>query len=166
MDRLFDILNSRSVFGKGHKQPIRESSMAAIGPFLFYFLFSYLLSLTTVEGVPLFNCTTCRYGVIVSNIWKYVYAGFMGVHCILTLNHCRCVCIKVLLTGIDATFGMYEKLIISGSQKYICMYRLSQDHLELFFNAVRQNGESIWGYNHQLLFADKLSVSECHCCFI
>jgi hypothetical protein len=53
----------------------------------------------------------------------------------------RAVCIKGLLTGIDAVFGLVNRLLTSGVQDYICMYRFSQDHLELFFNAVRQSGE-------------------------
>ena len=57
----------------------------------------------------------------------------------------RSVCIKGFLSGIDAVFALLEKLITPGVQDYICMYRLSQDHLELFFNAVRRSGEFRFG---------------------
>lgn len=45
------------------------------------------------------------------------------------------------MAGIDAVFSLVERLVTSGVQDYICMYRMSQDNLELFFSAVRQCGK-------------------------
>jgi hypothetical protein len=39
--------------------------------------------------------------------------------------------------GIFAIHGLYEDLIETGRMKYLLTYKLSQDHLELFFCAIR-----------------------------
>jgi hypothetical protein len=41
------------------------------------------------------------------------------------------------ICGIYAVHGLYEDLILSGRMKYLLTYKLSQDHLELFFCAIR-----------------------------
>lgn len=52
IDRLFDVLNSRSPYGKGTKQPIRTENWAEIKTFLLETK-DYLTALKTVEGIPL-----------------------------------------------------------------------------------------------------------------
>lgn len=50
----------------------------------------------------------------------------------------RCTCIIAFIADIDAAIAMMEYLL--PHQDYILMYKFSQDHLELFFNAVRRCG--------------------------
>jgi hypothetical protein len=50
----------------------------------------------------------------------------------------RCTCIIGFIADIDAAIAMMEYLL--SYQDYILMYKFSQDHLELFFNAVRRSG--------------------------
>lgn len=46
-----------------------------------------------------------------------------------------------LLTGISAIKGIFEELIEKkGSMKYLLTYKFSQDHIELFFEAIRTSG--------------------------
>ncbi|ELT87543.1 hypothetical protein CAPTEDRAFT_208086, partial [Capitella teleta] len=42
--------------------------------------------------------------------------------------------------GIDAVIGLSEQLLTTGQMQFLLMYKFSQDHLELFFNAVRRFG--------------------------
>ena len=48
---------------------------------------------------------------------------------------------KGMVCGIDTVFGLVEQLLESRAQRYILMYKFSQDHLELFFNAIRGSGK-------------------------
>lgn len=54
MDALFDLLNSRSPFAKGNKEPITRSNWTAKKSFLEETKL-YLMSLTDVEGKPLYK---------------------------------------------------------------------------------------------------------------
>ncbi|ELU01019.1 hypothetical protein CAPTEDRAFT_190729, partial [Capitella teleta] len=47
-------------------------------------------------------------------------------------------CISGLVVGIDAVIGLSEQLLTTGQMQFLLMYKFSQDHLELFFNAVRR----------------------------
>ncbi len=44
------------------------------------------------------------------------------------------------LTGIDTALSMFETYIQTDILKFLPMYKLSQDHLETFFCAVRSRG--------------------------
>ena len=48
------------------------------------------------------------------------------------------------LTGIRSVRSLYNSLVVTGKLNYILTYKLSQDHLELFFGAVRAAG----GFNN------------------
>ena len=50
------------------------------------------------------------------------------------------MCITGLVCAIDTVFGLVDKLLRPGHMDYILMYKFSQDHLELFFNAIRRCG--------------------------
>ncbi|ELU01820.1 hypothetical protein CAPTEDRAFT_189400, partial [Capitella teleta] len=52
----------------------------------------------------------------------------------------RRTCISGLVVGIDAVIGLSEQLLTTGQMQFLLMYKFSQDHLELFFNAVRRFG--------------------------
>ena len=75
VDRLFDILNSRSVKAHGFKQPLRLTSMEAVTPFLLDAR-SYLMSLRTVDATPLY--TTRRYCAL---CWKLEFVIKLIVIC-------------------------------------------------------------------------------------
>lgn len=51
------------------------------------------------------------------------------------------------MSGIEVTLAMAQQLLEPGHQKYLCLYRLSQDHLELFFNAIRRSGRFVFNYS-------------------
>ena len=51
------------------------------------------------------------------------------------------MCIQGFFVLINSVIGVSEDLLIDETQKYILTYKFSQDHLELFFNAVRRCGE-------------------------
>ena len=44
------------------------------------------------------------------------------------------------LVGSESMKGIYQDLAGSNTMKYLHTYKLSQDHLELFFGAVRSAG--------------------------
>ena len=41
--------------------------------------------------------------------------------------------------GMQSLKGMYNKYVATGKLSYICTYKLSQDHLELFFGSIRSS---------------------------
>jgi len=51
----------------------------------------------------------------------------------------RKTCIVGFLTNIESLIGLAEKLL--PEQRYLLTYKLSQDHLELFFNSVRRSSK-------------------------
>jgi hypothetical protein len=51
---LFDMLNSRSPFGRDTKEPLNKRNWASKRAFL-EDMKSFLMSLTTVEGIPLYK---------------------------------------------------------------------------------------------------------------
>lgn len=107
MDRLFDILNSRNPLGKGTKSPIRISNENVWLPFLEEARI-YILGLTDDKGTPMYN--TKR------------KTAFIG-----------------LLCDIHTIEAVYTSLVKQDPPrlKYLLTYKLSQDHIELFFGAVR-----------------------------
>ncbi|XP_050399434.1 uncharacterized protein LOC130010914 [Patella vulgata] len=48
------------------------------------------------------------------------------------------MCGKGLIIAIESTLTIAHQVL--GNQKYLLCYKLSQDHLELFFNAIRRGG--------------------------
>ena len=51
------------------------------------------------------------------------------------------MCVKGLVIAIDSVLGL-SKGLLENQDKFLT-YRCSQDHLELFFNAVRRTGEKL-----------------------
>ena len=64
------------------------------------------------------------------------------------LYACRKTCLLGFLSGIE-TLNMIGPNILTV-QPYILTYRLSQDHLELFFNAVRKAGNTFHTISRQI----------------
>jgi len=48
------------------------------------------------------------------------------------------MCVTGLVVAIDSLIGLAEDIF--PEQRFLLTYKLSQDHLELFFNAVRRAG--------------------------
>ena len=109
IDRLFDILNSRNPLAKGFKAPMRPSNEAVWKPFLEEAKL-YLFSLTNDKGLPMYQ-TKRR-------------TPFLGLIC-----------------SVESTVAIFNELVGKpySPLKYLLTYKLSQDHLELFFGAVRSS---------------------------
>jgi len=107
IDRLFDILNSRNPFGKGYKAPLRPANESSWQPFLNKAT-AYLLSLKNAANEPMY--TTKR------------KTAFLG-----------------LLCTISSVKSMYSEYVAreGAPMKYLLTYKFSQDHLELYFGAIR-----------------------------
>ena len=110
IDHLFDIFNSRIPVGKGYKSPLRPSNLSDVEMFLNHAK-SVLISMADVTG-------------------KKVSSGK------------RKICVIGFLCNIDSLLKLSKELLLGPTpvQRYLLTYKLSQDHLELFFSAVRQRG--------------------------
>lgn len=118
IDAAFDVLNSRNPLGKGHKAPIKPSTKQRAKGILE--ATESLLRGLKVTGrdnrlVPLYSTQK-----------KTSVYGFIA--------SCRSV------------MGIYEDLVEQPAApcRYLLTYKLSQDHLELFFSAIRARG----GFNN------------------
>jgi len=114
IDRLFDILNSRSIFGKGFKAPICMSNMQAKVTALSDTC-QFLLSLCDSNGKKVTETKRrmCILGFIAS------------IDAIIFLS-------ERLLTTVNG---------INGVQlRYLLTHKLSQDHVEMFFSTIRRRG--------------------------
>ena len=109
-NNLFDILNSRNPFAKGTKAPMGVNNKTTWEPFLNE-TYEYILGIKDLQKQP---------------IWKTKRkTGFIG-----------------FLVGIKSVQGMFHDLVESPNPPltYLLTYKFSQDHLELFFGAVRAAG--------------------------
>ena len=107
IDRLFDLLNSRNPLAKGYKSPLNGSNFNYWKPFLDQAR-AYVIGLTDYHGTPMYK--TRR---------KTAFVG--------------------LLCTIDSVLGIYNEYVavVNAPLKYLLTYKISQDHIELFFGAVR-----------------------------
>lgn len=113
-DRLFDILNSRNPLAKGLKSTLHVSNKTAWQPFL-KLASDFILGLTDTAGNKMVSCRR--------------KTGFVG-----------------FLVAIKSIEGIFHDWIEPENSplKYLLTYKLSQDHLELFFGAIRSCG----GFNN------------------
>lgn len=114
IDHLFDTLNSRNPLGKRYRPPLRVSNKTIFEPFLDT-AYRYISGLKSPEG-SLMTTTRRKTGLF----------GF--------------------LTAIISSKRLFHQLVENENAplKYLLMYNFSQDHLELFFAAVRFSG----GFNN------------------
>ncbi|KAG7307177.1 hypothetical protein JYU34_007329 [Plutella xylostella] len=127
MNNIFDIFNSRNFSSHGFKRPIipimKDEVFAELQEAK-----DMILSLNikvsrkrtykehqTSKKITLKTCTPI--------LKSPCFTGFLGV----------LVCIKSLES-------LYETLIESNRLRYLTTYRLSQDHIELFFGSIRMHG--------------------------
>lgn len=107
IDKLFDLLNSRSAFGKSYKSPLRLKN-AHLWKKYFEESIDYLSKLTDATGVPL----------LMHRRKTFVLGLIVASKSIQTLSH-------ELLTLAENPFN------------YVLTYKFSQDHLELLFACIR-----------------------------
>ena len=110
---MFDILNSRDTFAKGYNAPLRVQNEQFWRPFINEAK-TYLWELKLSSGDRV--CTSNR---------KIGVIGFIA--CLTSF----CALFDSLVAGTDS---------IPGPLKYLLGYKFSQDHIELFFCAVRGRG--------------------------
>ena len=106
-DRLFDILNSRNPLANGFKSAFRTSNRTAWQPFLKQ-ASEYILELTDTGGIKM--------------VFSRRKTGFIG-----------------FLIAIKSIEGIFCEWVEPENSplRYLLTYKLSQDHLELFFGAIR-----------------------------
>lgn len=106
-DALFDIMNSRNPFGKGSKAPLKKSNESIWRPLLEEAR-QYTMNLKNANGHNM--CGTRN---------KTPFLGF--------------------LINIESYLGMYDDYVgkENAPLKFLLTYKTSQDHLELFFLAIR-----------------------------
>lgn len=108
---LFDLLNSRNLKSYGFKRPLQASNEADVKSFV------------SEARVYISSLKEARNGknILVSNR-KTGFLGFL-------------ICVESML-------ALYESLIVTGRfhMSFLCMFKISQDHLELFFGKIRSLG--------------------------
>ena len=109
-DRVFDVLNSRNPRANNYNAPIRKTNYQFVKKFLDEAC-KYVKDLKGPEGQ--------------SMLMSQRKTGFLG-----------------FLVCIEAALGMAKDLVCGEDPvlKYVLTYKMSQDHLELFFGAVRAAG--------------------------
>ena len=109
-DQLFDVLNSRNPLGKGFKAPMKVSNESNVIPFLDR-ASDYIRGLKEPTGKQM-----------TSSKRKTAFVGF--------------------LASVQSIKQIYLKYVKSEESplSYLLTYKFSQDHLELFFAAVRSSG--------------------------
>ena len=114
IDHLFDILNTRNPCAKGYKAALRINNKGLWLPFLDE-ASNYIKGLKNVTGVPMHK--TKR------------KTGFVG-----------------FLVAIESVKLLFKELVErdEAPMNYLLTYKFSQDHLELFFGAIRSAG----GFNN------------------
>ena len=114
LDRLFDILNSRSIYGKGYKKPIMEKNLRGISTFLRETT-DFLMSLEDCNGTKIHETKrrTCVLGM--------------------------CATIQSIEYIIEK-FLVHEEGVNGVKLKYLRTYKFSQDHIELMFGLIRRRG--------------------------
>lgn len=116
-DRLFDILNSRNPLAKTFKAPMRQRNQHFWHGFLENTK-RYIHSLKDTYGTPMTRTNR-----------KTPFVGF--------------------LVAINSVTALFQQFVVGAPEhpptlKYLLTYKLSQDHLELFFGCVRCH----LGYNN------------------
>ncbi|XP_034037223.1 calcium binding protein 39, like 1 isoform X1 [Thalassophryne amazonica] len=142
IDHVFNTLNSRNPLAKGYKAPLRSQDEGTWMPLLDH-AYEYLSGLTDEHGTSLYRTGK-----------KTAVIGFM-------------CCIRT----VQALYHAYVKPD-GAPLKYLLTHKLSQDHLEMFFDAIRSSsgcsndnptaGQFITAYK-QLLMSHKTMSSSGHC---
>ena len=111
IDRLFDTFNSRTPKASGYKQALMPSTVRRVLPFL-HECKDLLLTMTNVHGQKI--CESRR---------RMAAVGF-----VVNITSLTMLCSEILPA--ESPFH----------QQYLLTYKLSQDHLELYFSSIRRLG--------------------------
>ncbi|ELT87842.1 hypothetical protein CAPTEDRAFT_208146 [Capitella teleta] len=127
-NNLFDILNSRNLYDFGFKKPLSLENFTDVCSFL-------LEAKDYIKGLK----DSVNGRSIISTNRKTGFVGF-------------CVCIESLM-------NLYNMLTLPPfNLKFVCTYKLSQDHLELFFGKIRRQ----FGYNNNPTVTQFISAFKTH----
>jgi hypothetical protein len=108
-NNLFDIFNSKSAFSKDYKSPINSQNLHEKIRYLLV-VKGHIMSMVTATGQNIYLCRK-----------SFAFVGFVfNIHSIINMS------LELLGPGHNET-----------PVKYILTYKLSQDHLELFFSSLR-----------------------------
>lgn len=110
IDRSFDFLNSRQPNGTGTKSPLRACNESFWRPRVLTDM-AYLKGITNTSGKPMSKTPQ-----------KVPFVG--------------------LVTAMEAVIGIFDDFVKPDNSqlKFLLTYKLSQDHIELFFCAIRRCG--------------------------
>ncbi|XP_076301631.1 uncharacterized protein LOC143219578 [Lasioglossum baleicum] len=110
VDTIFDFLNVRNPWGKHTKSPLRRDNENVWRPKLVAEI-AHLAKLTEENGKPIFRSRR-----------KAEFVGFF--------------------TAVISIFNIFDSHVkpLTSQMKYLLTYKTSQDHLELFFCAIRARG--------------------------
>ncbi|PIK43542.1 putative THAP domain-containing protein 9-like [Apostichopus japonicus] len=114
IDRAFDVLNSRNPLGNGFKAPMKKTNKDRWEKIL-HNATTFLMGLKDGAGTPMYQGPR-----------KTAFSGFAA--------------------SIHSIKKLFSELIdsVGAPMKYLLTYKFSQDHIELFFAAVRSSG----GFNN------------------
>lgn len=116
INNIFDIFNSKSFFGKGYKAAISRSNCKRIFEYLSECK-DYLKNIMVLQDDE--KCSVYD---------SAIFTGFLGF--------------LIAIENFENIFNTY--VLKENDLKYVCTYKLSQDHLETFFSVIRCHG----GYVH------------------
>lgn len=112
INNLFDIFNSKNLFGKGYKAAISKSNCNRIFEYLSECK-DYLKDLMVFEEDNKVSVYDSK-----------IFTGFLGF--------------LVAIENFKNIFNVY--VAKENILKYVCTYKFSQDHLETFFSIIRSHG--------------------------
>lgn len=110
-NNLFDVFNSKSKFGKRFKRPLRQDTFDEYNNYFEY-------AVDYIENLKILHNDVMK--PILSTPSKTGYLGF--------------------LIAVSNFKGMYSDYVVPSKLEYILGYKLSQDHIETFFSAIRSRG--------------------------
>jgi len=108
----FDILNSRSMNCIGYKKALCKDNIETVMLFTNKFK-------TYIEGLKIED----KPGIFVPVLQSSRKTGFIG-----------------FIVCLESIIKLYSTLVITNQLEHIKIYRMSQDHLELFFGSIRSHG--------------------------
>lgn len=130
LNDLFDTLNTRNLKDFGFKHPLNKGNSQKILSFLFQ-IKDYLLSL----AINVTNKRTLKVGADIRTVFST-----KKVPLIKTQSNTG---LLGLLVCINSLTYLYETLVATDILPFLLTYKLSQDHVELFFGNIRsQNGHN------------------------
>ncbi|KAG6443087.1 hypothetical protein O3G_MSEX002641 [Manduca sexta] len=130
MNYLFDVLNSRSCHFYGYKRPLDSNNSQEI--------FDFLDNVKTYIGRLRFRLKKRRQ-IRMPNREPRVLINISEKRIVESKNNTGFVGALICIQSLK---GLYTMLVEKSVIKYLSTYRLSQDHLHLFFGCIRRNSNN------------------------